>query len=145
MNLPFQFAIQFHELLITLLVAFILFVVGIYLSEKIKGSINKKATMHGSPEVCGACDALIEARRIPAMDKEQKDLRAPGGVLAKLDKTVGELTITTGALKDDIVDLKKDVTKLFTMIEGNWQEQISSLKSKLAEKDQQIRRLEDKG
>jgi hypothetical protein len=137
MNVPFQIGIQFHEVLIVLLICFLLFVLGVYLTEKIKISMNKK-TIHGSAEVCGACIAMIEVKKIPGMENEQKVLRAPGGVLAKLDNSVTELTTTTAALKDD-------VKKLFNMIEGDWQEQIRTLKAKLSEKDQQIRTLEAKG
>jgi hypothetical protein len=138
MNIPFQIGIQFHEVLITLLTCFLLFVLAVYLTEKIKIGMNKKAAIFGSPEVCGACNAMIESRKIPYIENEQKILRAPDGVLVKLDHSVTELTTTTASLE-------KRVEKLFTMIEGDWQEQIKSLKIKLSEKDEQIRRLENKG
>ncbi len=138
MNFPFQLGIQFHEVLIALLACFLLFVLGVYLTEKIKISMNKKATVYGSAEVCGACSAMIETKKIPGIESEQKALRAAGGVLAKLDNAVTALTTTTASLETR-------VEKLFNMIEGDWQEQIKSLKAKLSEKDQQIRQLEGKG
>ncbi len=138
MNVPFQIAIQYHEILITLLVAFILFISGVYLSEKIKVQVNKKAIKYGSPEVCGSCIAMIEVKKIPKIEKNQEDIRAPGGMLSKLESTMATLCSSNESLE-------KRVTKLFEMIEGDWQEKIHRLEVKLEAKDQQIRRLEGKG
>jgi hypothetical protein len=138
MEIPVNVAIQFHELIVLLLSAFVLFIVGTYLSERIKAGVNKKATVHGSAEVCGSCPALSESKKISVIEGKQEQIRGPEGVLAKLDRSVTTLTNST-------MSLETRVTKLFTLIEGDWQEQIRSLKTKLEEKDQQIRRLENKG
>jgi len=145
MNLPFQVAIQFHEVIALILMSFLLFVAGIYVSEKIKLNLNRKAIVHGSDEICGTCKALIESRKIPEMDTLQKKLRAEDGTLAKLDKTVNNLTTATEALKEDFASLRTEVSELRRIISADWQEQIKNLKAKLSEKDQQIRRLEDRG
>lgn len=130
MAIPFQMAIQFHELLITLMFAFILFVIGVYLSERIKAKVNEKKIAHGSEEICGACKALIETRKIPKIEHNQEVVRAPGGLFSRLE---------VGLSRIEGMDAR--ITKLFTLIEGEWQKQISKLEHKLSEKDDLIERL----
>ena len=145
MEIPAALTFKYYELISVFFSIFFLFILSVYITAKIWAGVNKKATVHGTAEVCGACAALTEVRRIPEMDKLQKELRASGGVLARLDKTVSELTLTTASLKDDFVSLKSEVTELSRIIQGDWQEQIKRLRDKLNMKDDQIRRLEDKG
>jgi hypothetical protein len=132
MSIPFQLAIQFHELIISLFVAFILFVGAVYITEKIKQRINEKPKQHGTTEVCGTCDALIQAKKVPVMEQKQDTIRSidiPG-----ITKAIGNLESTTKSLDER-------VKKLFTMIEEDWKGKIFHLEEKLREKDRIIEGL----
>ena len=140
--MPEQLVMRFHEILILIIAAGIVFVAtnvgGTYLKIKVEEKMRPaKPIVHGSLETCGGCIALVAVNKdIPELRKNQNDFRKD--ILPAMQTDIQ-------AIKTSLAKMEPEVKKIFGMIEEDWKEKIKELRQLVASKDFEINRLKNAG